>query len=121
MASLLSRIKGAKKKAKPTPSPAEDVVGTSDPVEDTNERTGDISDPVEGIPSVQLPLANPLSKSDVMPVVEANSIFSGLHLSSTVADSESPDPPYMKEDPSGKTSWLLHINWSKKIFFLSFS
>lgn len=122
MASLLSRIKGGKKKGKQElpPPPAEDVADTGDQVEETNVPAGDTSNPVKDVPTIQppLPLASPVSKSYVVPVVQASSIFSGLHLSSTVAGSECPDSPYMKEDPNGKTSFAGSASCSVPVLYV---
>lgn len=83
MSGFLSRMK-AKKKGKPELRTASD---------EHSGRT--LDEAVSQRPQQQSPPASPSNESYAVPV-QASSIFSGLHLSSSVAVSEAPDSPYMK-------------------------
>lgn len=86
MSGLFSRIKGGRKKSKLDLPPSS-----------TGQET-DTSEPISDLPLTQSLQASPVNDSYAVPVVQASSIFSGLHLSSNVAGSESPDSSYVKSD-----------------------
>ena len=106
--SFLSRIKGGKKRGK-----QESPVSSGEKVAD-----GTVESVSQQSLSVSPPASPTIASENYAVPVQTSSIFSGLHLSSTVASSEASDSPYMKRSEAGNIVCSVFLQHRLKLSLL---